>query len=43
MTVAVSKPGAINAIKVLKIRAAKAPVVTTRCQPPGAKKPVSCT
>jgi hypothetical protein len=42
LTVTVSKPGAINAIKILKIRAAKAPVVTTRCQPPGAKKPVSC-
>jgi hypothetical protein len=42
LTVTVSKPGAINAIKVLKIRASKAPVVTTRCQPPGAKKPVSC-
>jgi hypothetical protein len=42
ITVIVSKPGAINAIKVLKIRSAKAPTVTTRCQPPGTKKPVSC-
>jgi hypothetical protein len=42
ITAVVSKPGAINAVKVLKIRAAKAPTVATRCQPPGAKKPVSC-
>jgi len=43
ITVVVSKPGAINAIKVLKIRSSKAPSITTRCQPPGAKKPVACT
>ena len=42
ITAVVSKPGAINAVKVLHVRAAKAPTVTTRCQPPGAKKPVSC-
>ena len=42
ITAVVSKPGAINAVKVLKVRASKAPTVATRCQPPGAKKPVSC-
>jgi Putative metal-binding motif/Divergent InlB B-repeat domain len=42
ITAVVSKPGAINAVKVLKVRAAKSPTVATRCQPPGAKKPVSC-
>jgi hypothetical protein len=43
LTVLVSKPGAINAVKILKIRAGKAPAITTQCVPPGAKKPVSCT
>jgi hypothetical protein len=42
ITAVVSKRGAINAVKILKIRAAKAPTVATRCRPPGAKKPVSC-
>jgi hypothetical protein len=42
ITAVVSKPGAINAVKVLRVRAAKSPTVATRCQPPGAKKPVSC-
>jgi hypothetical protein len=42
ITVLVSKPNAINAVKVLKVRAAKQPLITTRCQPPGAKKPVAC-
>ena len=42
ITVVVSKPNAISAIKILTIRAAKKPLITTKCQPPGAKKPVSC-
>ncbi len=42
ITVVVSKPGAINAVKVLKVRPSKAPLVTTKCQPPGAKAPVAC-
>ena len=42
ITVVVSKPDAINAVKVVKIRASKKPLITTRCQPPGAKKPVAC-
>jgi hypothetical protein len=42
VTVIVSKPGAINAVKVLKVRAAKKPLITTKCQPPGAKSPVAC-
>ena len=42
ITVVVSKPNAINAVKIVKVRAAKKPLITTRCQPPGAKKPVAC-
>jgi hypothetical protein len=42
ITIVVSKPNAINAVKIVKIRAAKKPLITTRCQPPGAKKPVAC-
>jgi hypothetical protein len=40
--VVVSKPGSSSAVKVLKIRARKAPSVTTQCQPEGAAKPQSC-
>jgi hypothetical protein len=43
ITVVVSKPNAINAVKILKIRKAKSPLITTRCLPPGAKKAVACT
>ena len=43
ITIVVSKPNAINAVKIVKIRAAKKPLITTRCQPPGAKKPVACS
>jgi hypothetical protein len=42
LTVVVSKPGAINAVKILTVRAAKKPLITTKCQPPGAKSPVAC-
>ena len=34
VTIVVSKPNAINAVKIVKIRAAKKPLITTRCQPP---------
>ena len=43
ITVVVSKPGAVSVVKVLEIRARKAPLVRTLCQPPGAAKPVACT
>jgi len=42
ITVVVSKPGAINAVKTIKLRASKKPLITTKCQPPGAKAPVAC-
>ena len=42
ITVVVSKPNAISAIKIVKVRASKKPLITTKCQPPGAKAPVSC-
>ncbi|WP_028065844.1 MopE-related protein [Solirubrobacter soli] len=42
VTVTVSKPGAINAVKVLTVRAAKKPLIATKCLPPGAKSPVAC-
>jgi hypothetical protein len=42
ITVVVSKPNAINAVKILKIRKSKTPSISTRCLPPGAKKPVVC-
>jgi hypothetical protein len=42
ITVVVSKPNAINAVKILTVRASKKPLITTRCQPPGASKPVAC-
>jgi hypothetical protein len=42
LTVVVSKPDAISAVKVLTIRAGKKPTIVTRCQPPGAAKPVAC-
>ncbi|HWK28034.1 MAG TPA: putative metal-binding motif-containing protein [Solirubrobacter sp.] len=42
ITVVVSKPNAISAVKILTVRAAKKPLITTRCQPPGAKRPVAC-
>jgi hypothetical protein len=42
ITVVVSKPGAIGAVKVMTVRKRKKPLIATRCQPPGAKKPVAC-
>jgi hypothetical protein len=42
LTVLVSKPGAIQAVKILKIRASKPPLVTTKCLVPGAKVPSAC-
>jgi hypothetical protein len=42
ITVTVSKPNAINAVKVLTVRPAKKPSITTRCLPPGAKTAVAC-
>jgi hypothetical protein len=42
ITVIVSKPGASSAVKVLKIRSRKAPLVSTLCQAPGAPKPKAC-
>ena len=42
ITVVVSKPGHTSAVKVLEIRARKAPLVTTQCQPEGASEPVAC-
>jgi hypothetical protein len=41
-TVIVSKPGATSAVKVVTIRARKAPLVTTLCQPEGASEPIAC-
>jgi len=40
--VVVSKPGMSSAVKVLTIRARKAPLVTTLCQPEGSHKPAAC-
>ena len=42
LTVIVSKPGFSSAVKVLTIRARKAPLVTTLCQPEGSSKPAAC-
>jgi hypothetical protein len=42
VTVTVSKPNAISAVKVLTVRSAKKPVIATKCQLPGAKAPVAC-
>jgi hypothetical protein len=42
ITVTVSKPGSSSAVKVLTIRARKAPLVTTLCQPEGSPKPAAC-
>jgi hypothetical protein len=42
ITVTVSKPGAIAAVKVLEIRSGKPPTVDSLCRPPGAARPRSC-
>jgi hypothetical protein len=40
--VRVTKPGMIGAVKRLTVRRGKNPTITTRCLPPGAKKPTRC-
>jgi hypothetical protein len=42
ITVVVSRPGEIAAVKTITIRARKEPKVVTRCLPPGASRPQSC-
>jgi hypothetical protein len=42
LTVTVSKPGMITAVKVFKIHPPKAPVLLSQCQAPGATKPSAC-
>jgi hypothetical protein len=42
MTVIVAKPGTIASVKSLKIRSRRAPLLTSRCLPPGAKKTTRC-
>ena len=42
ITVTVSKPGAVSAVKVLEVQKRKAPTVRSFCQPPGAKRPGKC-
>jgi len=42
ITVVVSKRDAINAVKILTVRAAKKPLIRTKCLPPGARSPVAC-
>ena len=42
ITVVVSKPNAISAVKILKIRKSKAPTITTRCIRPGSTAQVAC-
>lgn len=42
ITITVSKPGFIGEVTVLKMRRGKAPRLTTKCLPPGAKAPVAC-
>ncbi|MDA0172040.1 hypothetical protein OJ998_23260 [Solirubrobacter taibaiensis] len=42
ITVTVSKPNAIAAVKVLTVRASKKPLIATKCVPPGTAKSVAC-
>jgi hypothetical protein len=42
ITVTVSKENAINAVKILTVRASKKPLIATKCVPPGAKQAVAC-
>jgi hypothetical protein len=42
ITVTVSKPGAVSAVKVLTIRPRKPPSIVSLCLPPGAKKAAAC-
>ena len=43
ITVTVTRPGEIGAVKKLVVRAGRNPKITTRCLKPGAKKPGSCS
>jgi Bacterial Ig domain/Bacterial Ig-like domain len=42
ITVTVSKPGAVSAVKVMQIQKGRAQTVQSFCQPPGAKSPGRC-
>jgi len=42
ITVTVTKPNAVGAVKVLTVRAGKKPLIATKCLPPGTAKPVAC-
>ncbi len=42
ITVTVSRPGEIGAVKILKVRPRKDPSIKTRCLAPGAKRPSTC-
>src|SRR4051794_5528713 len=42
ITVVVSRAGSISSVKILTVRARKAPAVKTLCQAPGAKQPRAC-
>ena len=42
ITVTVSRPGAVGAVKVLQVQKRKAPTVQSLCLPPGAAKPGKC-
>jgi hypothetical protein len=42
ITVTVTHSGQIGAVKTLVTRAGRVPKTTTRCLPPGAKKPAAC-
>lgn len=42
LTVTVWKPGAIASVKTLKMRSRRAPQLSSRCLPPGAKTPQRC-
>ena len=40
--VRVTKPNTIGAVKRLTVRRNRNPTITTRCLPPGAKRPARC-
>jgi hypothetical protein len=42
ITVVVSHPGSVTSVKTLRVRARKAPSVTTACLPPSASRPQAC-
>ncbi len=43
ITIQVTKPGTIGAVKLVTIRKRNGPSASTRCLPPGAKKPTKCS